>query len=406
MTQGSGTPLAGLRIVECATFVAGPSGGMALAQLGADVVRVDLPQGGGDRGRWPVDAHGNSLYWPSLNKGKRSLALDFRRPEGRELLLALATAPGPDAGVYLDNVAGRARLRYEELTERRPDAIHIHVQGMPGGKPAVDYTVNAGVGVPDMTGPKDHGAPVNHVLPAWDFLCGMTAATGLLAALHRRGRTGEGTGMDLALADVALSAVGNLGWLAEAHLAGHGRERHGNHTYGSFGVDFPTADGRRVMVVALTPGQWEALCRATGTGEVFKALEPALGADLSTEADRFRLRETIEAILRPWFATRTLAEVSARLDEAHALWGPYRDMSEAVRLALDEPDSVVSEIDQPGIGPMVASAGPLRLAGSVVPPRPAPLLGADTDSVLSEDLGLSAGEIGRLHDAGIVAGPA
>ncbi|MBK1783119.1 CoA transferase [Prauserella cavernicola] len=399
------TPLAGLRIVECATFVAGPSGGMALAQLGAEVVRVDLPQGGGDHQRWPVAPNGTSLYWHNLNKGKRSVTIDYRTPQGRELLVALATAPGPNAGIYLDNVAGRSGLRYEELAARRPDPIHVHVQGHPSGKPAVDYTVNAEVGVPDMTGPRDHSAPVNHVLPAWDFLTGMTAATGVLAALHRRASTGEGSAISLALSDVALASVGNLGWLAEARLAGEGRARLGNHTFGSFGVDFPTADGRRVMVLALTPGQWNALCTATGTTEVFAALEPVFDADLSTESDRYRLRDTIEAILRPWFERRNLTEVGERLDQARVLWGPYRDTHEAATRALADPSSIVTEIDQPGIGPMATSAGPLRWSGDTQAPVPAPLLGADTDAVLSRDLGLSPAELGKMHDAGLVSGP-
>lgn len=399
-------PLDGLHVVECASFVAGPSGGMALARLGADVLRVDPPGGGGDFHRWPVDAHGTSLYWANLNKGKRSLALDYRSPEGRDLLLALATEPGPDAGIYLDNVAGRARLMSDELSARRPDAIHVHVEGVAGGRPGVDYTVNAAVGVPDLTGPPDHAAPVNHALPAWDFLCGQHAVTAILAALHRRTRTGEGTSSTIALSDVALSAVGDLGWLAEAHRAGRARERIGNHTYGSFGVDFATADDRRVIVVALTTGQWRALCTATGTTEVFAALEPALGAELADESDRYRFRETIEAILRPWFAARPYDEVARLLDEARVLWGPYRDMAEAARLALDDPSSVVREIDQPGVGPMAATAGPVRTGGEPAPPHPAPALGADTEAVLSERLGLGSAEIGRLRDAGIVAGPA
>ena len=403
MTTSADTPLDGLRVVESATFVAGPSGGMALAQLGADVIRIDLPQGGSDYQRWPVDPQGASLYWASLNKGKRSVTIDFRTPEGRELLMALATAPGPDAGIFLDNMVGRARLSYEALRERRQDMIHLHLQGHANGRPAVDYTVNAGVGIPDMTGPEDTGVPVNQVLPAWDLLTGMTAATGILAALRRRAVTGEGAQIDLALADVAISAVGSLGWLAEAELAGRGRPRHGNHVYGSFGVDFATSDGRRVMVMALTEGQWRALCRVTGTTKVFEALESSLGVDLNQEADRYRLRETIAAILRPWFSQRTLSEASRELDVARVLWGPYRSMSEAARLARGSERPVVAPIDQPGVGVMLASASPLRWHSEVRPPEAAPLLGADTEPVLAEVLGLSPGEIGRLHDTGVVA---
>lgn len=129
-------PLTGLRIVEGASFVAGPSGGMALAQLGADVIRVDLPRGGSDYQRWPVDPRGASLYWASLNKGKRSVSIDYRTPEGHELFSALVTTSGPGGGIFLDNMVGRARVTYEELRARRDDVIHVHVQGHADGTPS------------------------------------------------------------------------------------------------------------------------------------------------------------------------------------------------------------------------------------------------------------------------------
>lgn len=127
-------PLAGLRVVECATFVAGPSGGMALAQLGADVIRVDPIGGGPDHRRWPVAPAGGSLYWNGLNKGKRSVTVDLSAPEGRELVTALITAPGPQAGILLENT-GRAWLSHETLAKRRPDLIHLRVQGHADGRP-------------------------------------------------------------------------------------------------------------------------------------------------------------------------------------------------------------------------------------------------------------------------------
>ncbi|HYH30815.1 MAG TPA: CoA transferase, partial [Pseudonocardia sp.] len=127
-------PLAGLHVVECASFVAGPTGGMTLAQLGADVVRVDPLGGGADHERWPVARTGSSYYWASLNKGKRSVAVDMRSDEGRELVLALITAPGPERGVLVDNVVGRRWMSHEALAARRPDLIHLRVQGHPDGR--------------------------------------------------------------------------------------------------------------------------------------------------------------------------------------------------------------------------------------------------------------------------------
>lgn len=411
MTTFSGPeslPLAKLRVVEGASFVAAPSAGLALAQLGADVIRVDPPGGGSDIARWPLSQDGASLFWAGLNKGKRSVALDHRTPEGRELLVALITDPLPGGGILVDNMVGRHRLRYEELTPHRPDVIQVHVQGRSDGSPAVDYTINAEVGVPLMTGPEDTDSPVNHVVPAWDLLTGMNAAMAVLAAVRRREETGRGSEVNLALADVALAGVGNMGWLAEAESSGNARRRHGNHMFGSFGVDFETSDGRRVMVVALTELQWRALREVTETASVFTALEQVLDADLDLESDRYRLRETIAAVLRPWFAQRTYAAVSELLSRARVLWSPYIDMAETARRARSDSASVAEEIIQPGIGPMLATGRPSRWDGVSAKPVAAPQLGQDTECVLSEVLGLSGTEIGRLHDAGVVdvRGPA
>src|SRR3984957_5881140 len=185
-------PLQGMQVVECASYVAGPTGGLTLAQLGAgppggltlaqlgaEVVRIDPLGGGHDHRRWPLAPNGESYYWSSLNKGKRSVAVDLRSPEGQNLVVALITAPGPDRGLLIDNVVGGPWLAHDALQTRRKDIIHLRVQGHPDGRPAVDYTVNAAVGVPQITGPEGaDGAtnPVNHVLPAWDLITGVSVA--------------------------------------------------------------------------------------------------------------------------------------------------------------------------------------------------------------------------------------
>ncbi|MGJ9422464.1 CoA transferase [Aeromicrobium sp. CF3.5] len=395
-------PLDHLTVVECATFVAGPSCGLTLAQLGAEVIRVDLPGGGSDHLRWPLADSGASLYWANLNKGKRSVAIDYRTPEGHELLVELGTQPGDGAGIFVDNVVGRHRVTHDHLAARRPDAISMHLLGFPDGRPAVDYTVNAAVGVPDMTGPPDSAVPVNHVLPAWDLLAGSTAAVGLLAAVSRRTHTGEGASIDLALSDVALSTVGSLGWLAEAEQDGS-RRPHGNHVFGSFGTDFATSDHQRIMIIALTEGQWRALCDVTGTNAVFAALEKALGTDLRNESARYELRETIASILRPWFGARPLSQLREDLDRARVLWSPYRTMRQAAEDARTDATSVAGEIDQQGIGAMLATGTPLRWSYPSAEPLAAPVVGADTEQVLTETLGLTSLQLGRLHDQGVVS---
>jgi 2-methylfumaryl-CoA isomerase len=377
---------------------------MTLAQLGADVVRIDPVGGGSDHLRWPVARDGESYYWASLNKGKRSVAVDMRSDEGRELVTALIAAPGEDRGVLIDNVVGRRWMSHEALVAKRPDLIHLRVQGYPDGRPAVDYTVNAEVGIPQITGTEEGGAPVNHVLPAWDLVTGLSVSTGVLAALHKRARTGEGAFIELALSDVALAGVANLGWLSEAEERGHERPRHGNHVYGSFGVDFATSDGQRVMVVALTEGQWSALRKVTGTEEVFAALEAALDADLTQESERYRLRETIAAILRPWFSARDLKQVSDELDAARVLWGRYQGMTDVVAAHRTGTHPILADMALPGSGDAAITArSPLRFDGEHGPAGRVPSLGRDTEEVLAEILGLGHAEIGGLQRRGVIA---
>src|SRR3546814_10143374 len=151
--------LKGLRVVEGSAFVAAPLGGMTLAQLGADVIRFDSIEGGLDSDRWPVTRDGVSLYWQGLNKGKRSIAVDLRSPRGRELLTALITAPGPDCGIFMTNLPARGWLAHETLAARRADLIMLTILGTRTGAPQVEYTVNAGVGFPLISGPEGHEGP-------------------------------------------------------------------------------------------------------------------------------------------------------------------------------------------------------------------------------------------------------
>lgn len=397
--------LSGLRIVEGSAFIAAPLGGMTLAQLGADVIRFDPLNGGLDYTRWPIAKDGTSLFWAGLNKGKRSIMIDLARPEGRELAQALITAPGKDAGLFLTNFPARGFLDYEKLKARRADLVMLAITGHHDGSSAVDYTVNCGVGFPFITGPEGLAEPVNHSLPAWDAICGVTAATGLLAAERHRTRTGEGRFVSLALSDVALAMAGNLGFLAELAVNDADRPRTGNYLYGAFGKDFATRDGRRVMVVGLTQRQWTGLKKATGLAAAFDAIAARTGLDLNDEGNRFRARTEIAAALAPWIAARTLAEVGAAFDAAGVAWGPYRTFRQ---MAAEDPrcseaNPLFRMTYDPGIGRYLMPGSPLAFAGlDREAPKPAPKLGQHTDEILADVLGLPSGEIGRLHDRGVV----
>jgi 2-methylfumaryl-CoA isomerase len=401
--------LSGLRIVEGSAFVAAPLAGMTLAQLGADVIRFDQIGGGLDYQRWPLAADGQSLFWAGLNKGKRSIQLDLGSPAGRELATALITAAGDEGGVFLTNFPMRGWLEYETLAKRRPDLIMVALTGNPDGTSEVDYTVNPATGFPWATGPRNLAEPLNSVLPAWDIALGSLATIGLLAAERRRGRSGKGQLIRLSLSDVAFAMVGNLGRIAEAELGARDQPKDGNYLYGAFGHDFETREGRRVMVVALTARQWNALVEATGIAEACRDITHATKHDLSTESGRFQARDLIAALLRPWFAARDLAEIRKTFAGTSVSWGPYQTFRQLVaedpRCSTANP--MFAEVEQPGIGNYLMPGSPLDFAGMErLAPRRAPLLGENTDEVLADVLGLSSGEITRLHEAGVVAGPA
>jgi len=398
--------LKGLRIIEGSAFIAAPMCGMTLAQLGADVIRFDQIGGGIDYRRWPVTDDNTSIYWAEMNKGKRSIAVDLRSDAGRELLTDLICAPGPDAGIFSTNLPARGWLAYERLRERRPDLIQHEIVGDRHGSSALDYTVNAKVGFPYVTGPEDDSRPVNHVLPAWDIATAFHAAIDILAAERHRRITGEGQQIRLALADVALTAVGHLGLIGEVVVKGEERGRNGNYLYGALGRDYVTADGQRVMVIAVISRQWEGLVDASGMRDEISALANQLGLDFANEGDRYTARHELCTLLEPWFAGAPLAELTPVFEQCGICWDKYQTIGELVREDPDCSDDnpVFTTIEQPGIGryPVPDNAAYFS-AVERQPPRPAARLGQHTDEILSDILGLDSSAIGRLHDERIVA---
>ena len=399
--------LSGMRVVEAAAFVAAPLGGMTLAQMGAEVIRIDTLGGGLDQHRWPVTDQGVSLFWCGLNKGKRSVALDLASPAGRELAMALICAAGDDAGMLLTNFPPRGWLDFESLRARRRDLIQLTLQGDRHGGSAVDYTVNAKLGLPFITGPAGSNEVVNHVLPAWDLVTGQMVATGLLAAERHRRHSGQGQHVLLALEDVALAAMAHLGFIAEAR-AGRPRQRHGNELFGAFGRDFVSADGQRLMVVGLSAKQWRALCEAAALTDEMTRLGAQLGLDLREEGQRFQARAEIASLVGAWIAAQSLADIARAFDRHGVCWSRYQTLAQLVRddAACSTANPMFSEVAQVGVGTVLSPASPLRFeAFARAAAKPAPRLGEDTEAVLAELLGVDAAAFGRLHDQGVVGTP-
>ncbi|WP_425071780.1 CoA transferase [Sagittula sp. S175] len=396
--------LTGMRVVESSAFVAVPLAGMTLAQMGADVIRFDLPTGGMDAKRWPVTASGESLFWAGMNKGKRSVALDVKSPRGREIAQEIICAPGPDAGLFITNLAVKGWTDYETLSDRRRDLCMVQLRGDRNGRPAVDYTVNPSLGFPMATGPKGSTDPVCHVLPAWDCIAGSMVVSGVLAAERHRLRTKSGQFVDLTLKDAAAAMLGNLGIIGECTVNGQSREKHGNALYGAYGQDFETADGRRVMVIALTERQWKNLMRVTGTETDMNYLAGRLNLDLSQEGNRWEARAEITKVLAPWFAARNLSDFTDTFDRSGVTWSVFRSFAEALAedADLSAENPMFKEIDQPGIGRYLTPGSPFSFAGyGRDDPRPAPVLGQHTEEVLADVARLPETEINSLMDDGV-----
>ncbi|GAN00303.1 mesaconyl-CoA C1-C4 CoA transferase [alpha proteobacterium U9-1i] len=400
--------LKGLRVVEGAAFIAGPSCGLHFAQMGAEVIRFDNIGGGPDFRRWPLaPGSGASLYWEGLNKGKKSVALDLSSAKGRELAVAIATAPGENAGLFVTNYPVRGFLSYDNLKSRRDDIISVRIMGWADGAPAVDYTVNAASGLPFATGFPDDDRPTNHVLPAWDLIGGAYAAFALMAALSARRESGQGCEIRVPLSDLVASNLSHVGAVAEVMVADDDRPRMGSDLYGAFGRDFTTADGERVMLVAISSRQWIGALRALELGDAVAVLERELGVSFARdEGLRFRHRERLFALFEAVIAKGTLSDLGPAFDAAGVTWSKYQTLHQAVfsdaRLFTANPifQSIEhpSGLRYPASGPAGAVQGAAR--GAVAP---APKLGQHTDEILAEVLGLTAEAIGKLRDDGVAA---
>ena len=401
------TILDGMRVVESSAFVAVPLAGMTLAQMGADVIRFDRLEGGLDSNRWPVSKTGQSHFWAGMNKGKRSIAINMRSDEGRELITRLITAPGKEAGLFISNLRVRGWLDHETLSKFRNDMIMVTLKGDRTGRPQVDYTVNPALGIPNITGPKNLKEPVANALPAWDCIAGNMIVSALLAAERRRLKTGLGDNVEMALKDIAAATVGHLGMIGEAATSTTQRTKSGNDLYGAYGHDFVCNDGQRVMVIGLTDRQWTLLIQATGTEAAMKALEIEEGLELKLESNRWQLRNRITKILEPWFAARSVSDIAPKFDKMGLTWALFRSLEDALKYDPDmgTENPMFQRMELPGLGSYPVPSSPITFEHSGAnSTKCAPLLGEHTEEILSSVLKITDTEIAQLFDHGIVAG--
>jgi 2-methylfumaryl-CoA isomerase len=239
----------------------------------------------------------------------------------------------------------------------------------------------------------------------WDVAAGLNIALAVLAAERRRRETGEGQFIRLALSDVAMATVSNLGYIAEVEVNDADRQPDGNFLYGAYGDTFETADGRHVMVVAISRRQWQALVKATGMDEALAQAARSLGYSLDDEGGRYEARALISAFFKPWFKRRPLAEVEAAFRDPTILWAPYRTFRQmlAEDKRASEWNPMFKRVDHPGVGEFLTATTPLAFSTAErVAPGVAPRLGQHGAEVMRELLGIDEARYSSLASAGVV----
>ncbi len=390
-------PLEGIRVVEIASFVAAPAAGALLADLGADVVKVEIPNGEIYRHSIPrrlgyESGFSEAPHFQMDNRGKRSLALDLNRPAARRALDQVLEG----ADVLLTNLLPGRLVRYalDAATVRsaQPGLIVANLtgfgtEGSEADRPGFDYTAYwARTGFMDQLREPD-GAPAFLRPGVGDHAASLALVSGILAALRVRDRTGAGQTVGVSLLHTGFYILGNDAALALA--AGqdpprHERDRARNPLWNHY----PTADGRWLFLVMIDSERyWPDFCEAVGHPEWRD--DPRFDGAIP----RYRNAEVLCAELKDLFAERTLVEWESALEARRLIWAPVRTLSEALRDEQARANGVFASVDHPVAGRYETVTAPVTLSGHAMPgDRPAPALGADGEAILRE-AGLAPEEI-------------
>jgi crotonobetainyl-CoA:carnitine CoA-transferase CaiB-like acyl-CoA transferase len=383
--------LAGVRVADLSRVLAGPYCTMLLADLGADVVKVERPGTGDETRSWgPPYAGGESAYFLSVNRRKRSVALDLKDPDAHELALELCARSDVVIENFRPGGADSLGLGERDVRARNPGVVFCSITGFGPGddRAGYDFIAQAESGVMAVTGDRD-GRPTKVGFAVVDVLTGLNAANGIMAALLRRAQSGEGEHVQVALLDTALASLVNVA--QNALVTDSEPVRYGNAHPSIVPYEpIEAADGW-VAVAAANDGLFARLCTAAGAGEL------AVDARFRTNAERVCHRGELMATLARIFVTRTADEWVAVLAKAGVPVGKIRGVSEALRRS----DALLT-VDHPAAGRLELVQSPLRFAAAGEPPlTPPPLRGEHTAQVIAE-LGVSPDGIAALAARGAV----
>jgi CoA:oxalate CoA-transferase len=389
--------LEGLRVLDLTRVLAGPYATMVLADLGADVVKVEMPGTGDDARAYPPHVAGESAYFMSLNRNKRSLTLDLKHAAGRELFLALVR----EADVLVENfrpgTMARLGLGYEELATHHPRLVYAAVSGFGQTGPyspraAYDAVLQAMGGIMSITGPEG-GPPTRVGTSIADITAGLFGAIGILAALHKRAETGVGQMVDVAMLDCQVAILENA--IARYAATGQAPRPMGNRHPAIFPFEpFDTSDGQ-LMIAAGNNALWIKLCAVIGRPEL------ATDERFATNPLRHQNYIAMRAALAEALAQRPTAAWQRELDAAGIPNGPINDVVEVLHDPQVRAREMIQEVEHPVAGRTLLPGVPIKLSatpGSIR--RPAPRLGEHAAEILGDWLGWEADEVARWRARG------
>jgi crotonobetainyl-CoA:carnitine CoA-transferase CaiB-like acyl-CoA transferase len=406
-----GGPLGHVRVLELSRVLAGPWAAQTLADLGASVIKVEKPGTGDDTRTYapPYAANrdgshsGESAYFLSTNRGKRSVTIDFIHPEGQKLVQALAAKS--DVAIENFKVGGLAKygLDYPSLQPLNPGLIYCSITGFGQTgpyrhKPGYDFMIQGIGGLMSITGEPDQrpgGGPMKVGVAVADIFTGLYAAIAILGALAHRDRTGTGQHIDLALLDTQVAVLANqaMNYL----VTGVAPQRLGNAHPNIVPYQVFAASDGHIIVAVGNETQFARMCEVIGRPDL------ASDARFATNASRVHNREELIAILQGIFVTRTMRDWLQALERAGVPCGPINTVAHVFADPQVQARGLKLDLSHPSIGSVPSVANPIKYSATPIDYRSAPpMLGADTDEILCEMLGVTPEEIGRLRKAGVV----
>jgi formyl-CoA transferase len=394
-------PLSGIKVLDLSRVLAGPYCSMMLGDMGADVIKVELPNLGDDTRHWgPPEAGGEAAYYLCVNRNKRSMTVNMKTPEGREIIRRLALQSDILIENYKVGTLTKMGLSYEDLRSDHPGLIYCSITGFGqdgplSDKPGYDFMIQGMGGIMSFTG-EPNGPPMKVGVAIVDITAGLFACSAILAALRHRDRTGGGQFIDIALLDAVVAWLANVG--SNYLVSGELPRRYGNAHPNIVPYEpFKTKDGSYVALAVGNDRQWQDYCRLAGLDHL--AGDPRF----ATNPKRVLHRDILIPLVAEKMLEKTGEEWLRELDAMKIPCGPINTLDKVFSHPQILARQMVAEVPHPTAGSVKLVASPMKLSDTPCGiRRHPPLLGEHTAEILAQELGYTVDAIGRLREKGAI----